>query len=185
MTVEGIAKIVRAQGGASGSDTLLVVDAITGLGTTHLDVDGWGVERDYRRVAEGADDASWAGVLRGQRACVEVDGCYHFATPITSIYAKSGSRRRKASRAYTPATSLFAALGAALEFCAWHGQGRLSQGTRRTGEQRRIMCGDDAGGSEGSGLKLYASSPAAALTAICAPDGTDSSKIVERVPRGV
>ncbi len=38
--VEGIAKIVRA----NGDDTLLVVDAITGLGTTHLDVDGWGVD---------------------------------------------------------------------------------------------------------------------------------------------
>src|SRR6202167_5919255 len=38
--VEGIAKIVRA----NGEDTLLVVDAITGLGTTHLDVDGWGVD---------------------------------------------------------------------------------------------------------------------------------------------
>src|SRR6204780_5071270 len=38
--VEGIAKIVRAQ----GDNTLLIVDAITGLGTTHLDVDGWGVD---------------------------------------------------------------------------------------------------------------------------------------------
>src|SRR6202035_2738860 len=35
--VEGIAKIVRA----NGHHTLLVVDAITGLGTTHLNVDGW------------------------------------------------------------------------------------------------------------------------------------------------
>ena len=40
--VEGIAKIVRANG--NGDDTLLVVDAITGLGTTHLDVDSWGVD---------------------------------------------------------------------------------------------------------------------------------------------
>jgi aspartate aminotransferase-like enzyme len=39
--IEGIAKIVREQG---GNDTLLVVDAITGLGTTHLDVDAWGVD---------------------------------------------------------------------------------------------------------------------------------------------
>src|SRR5229473_3385699 len=38
--VHSIAKMVRA----SGNDTLLVVDAITGLGTTHLDVDGWGVD---------------------------------------------------------------------------------------------------------------------------------------------
>src|SRR5579859_8159800 len=34
--IEGIAKIVREH----GDDALLVVDAITGLGTTHLDVDG-------------------------------------------------------------------------------------------------------------------------------------------------
>src|SRR6266568_2873841 len=33
--VEGIAKIVKE------TDALLVVDGITGLGTTHFDVDGW------------------------------------------------------------------------------------------------------------------------------------------------
>src|SRR5439155_19419622 len=38
--VKGIAKLVRA----AGDDTLLVVDAITGLGTTHFDVDGWGID---------------------------------------------------------------------------------------------------------------------------------------------
>src|SRR5260370_565693 len=38
--VKGIAKLVRAQ----GDETLLVVDAITGLGTTHFDVDGWGID---------------------------------------------------------------------------------------------------------------------------------------------
>src|SRR5256885_5282676 len=37
--VKGIAKLVRANG-----DTLFVVDAITGLGTTHFDVDGWGID---------------------------------------------------------------------------------------------------------------------------------------------
>jgi aspartate aminotransferase-like enzyme len=38
--VRGIAKLVRAQ----GDETLLVVDAITGLGTTHFDIDGWGID---------------------------------------------------------------------------------------------------------------------------------------------
>jgi aspartate aminotransferase-like enzyme len=33
-------------------------------------------------------------------------------------------------------------------------------------------------------LKLYAASPAAALTAICAPDGIDSSKIVKEFREG-
>src|SRR5215472_8654358 len=38
--VKGIARLVRAM----GAETLLVVDAITGLGTTHFDVDGWGID---------------------------------------------------------------------------------------------------------------------------------------------
>src|SRR5579863_4007684 len=38
--LEGIARIVRQ----AGDDTLLVVDAITGLGTTGFDVDGWGID---------------------------------------------------------------------------------------------------------------------------------------------
>ncbi|HET9365405.1 MAG TPA: aminotransferase class V-fold PLP-dependent enzyme, partial [Candidatus Angelobacter sp.] len=36
--VEGIARVLK------GTDTLLVIDAITGLGTTHFDVDGWGID---------------------------------------------------------------------------------------------------------------------------------------------
>ena len=36
--VEAIAKLVK------GTDALLVVDAITGLGTTHFDVDAWGID---------------------------------------------------------------------------------------------------------------------------------------------
>ena len=38
--VKGIAKLVHENGG----DTLLIVDAITGLGTTHFNVDGWGID---------------------------------------------------------------------------------------------------------------------------------------------
>ncbi len=38
--VKGIAQLVRQ----TGDGTLLVVDAITGLGTTHFDVDGWGID---------------------------------------------------------------------------------------------------------------------------------------------
>src|SRR5579872_5903510 len=37
--VQGVAKLVRGL-----DDTLLVIDAITGLGTTHFDVDGWGID---------------------------------------------------------------------------------------------------------------------------------------------
>src|SRR5207302_2840445 len=36
--VEGVARLLK------DSDTLLVVDGITGLGTTHFDVDGWRID---------------------------------------------------------------------------------------------------------------------------------------------
>src|SRR5208282_3948874 len=36
--VEAIAKLVKE------TDALLIVDGITGLGTTHFDVDGWGID---------------------------------------------------------------------------------------------------------------------------------------------
>ena len=38
--VEAVAKLIRE----AAPETLLVVDGITGLGTTHFDVDGWGID---------------------------------------------------------------------------------------------------------------------------------------------
>ena len=38
--VEGVAKLLKSE----KSEALLVVDAITGLGTSHLDMDAWGVD---------------------------------------------------------------------------------------------------------------------------------------------
>ena len=73
--IEGIAKIVRAY----GDSTLLIVDAITGLGHDSSRCRWLGRRRDYRRIAEGADDASGLGVLRGQRAGLEAYGDDDFA----------------------------------------------------------------------------------------------------------
>ena len=85
----------------------------------------------------------------------------------------------KGETAYTPATSLFAALGAALEFIRGMGNGNLAQG-RETLVNNAELCAEmTRAGAKALGLKLYASSPAAALTAISSPDGIDSGKIVK------
>jgi alpha-D-ribose 1-methylphosphonate 5-triphosphate synthase subunit PhnL len=55
----------------------------------------------------------------------------------------------------------------------------LAQGREALSPTPRFVRGDDACGSEALGLKLYAPPPAAALTAICAPEGIDSGKIVK------
>jgi aspartate aminotransferase-like enzyme len=90
--VQGIAKIVREQ-----DDTLLVVDAITGLGTTHLDVDGWGVDV----IIGGSQKAlmmppGLAYCAVSERAWKRMD-----ATTSPRYYfdcARSASRRRRANR---------------------------------------------------------------------------------------
>jgi aspartate aminotransferase-like enzyme len=176
--VEGIAKIVRAHGGASGNDTLLVVDAITGLGTTHLNVDGWGVDV----IIGGSQKALM--IPPGLAYCAVSERAWKRMDTTTSprYYFDLRKERKSAAKgesAYTPATSLFAALGAALEFVRGMGKGDLAKGRKELVNNAELCAEMTRAGAKALGLKLYASSPAAALTAICAPDGIDSGKIVK------
>jgi len=172
--IEGIAKIVRAQ----GDETLLVVDAITGLGTTRLDVDRWGVDV----IIGGSQKAlmmppGLAYCAVSERAWKRMD-----STTSPRYYFDLRKERKSAAKgetAYTPATSLFAALGAALEFVRGMGSGDLARGREELVDNAERCAEMTRAGAKALGLKLYASSPAAALTAICPPDGLDSSKIVK------
>ena len=181
--VEGIAKIVRANGGASGNDTLLVVDAITGLGTTHLDVDGWGVDV----IIGGSQKALM--MPPGLAYCAVSERAWKRMDTTTSprFYFDLRKERKSAAKgetAYTPATSLFAALAAALEFVRGMGHGDLAKGREELVNNAELCAEMTRAGAKALGLKLYAASPAAALTAICAPDGLDSGKIVKEFREG-
>ncbi|HTC46050.1 MAG TPA: alanine--glyoxylate aminotransferase family protein [Candidatus Aquilonibacter sp.] len=171
--VRGIAKIVREQ-----EDTLLVVDAITGLGTTHLDVDGWGVDV----IIGGSQKALM--MPPGLAYCAVSERTWKRMETTTSprYYFDLRKERKSAAKgesAYTPATSLFAALGAALEFIRAMGNGHLAKGREALVENAELCAEMTRAGAKALGLRLYASSPAAALTAICSPGGMDSGKIVK------
>ena len=173
--VKGIAKLVRAQ----GDDTLLVVDAITGLGTTHFDVDGWGVDV----IIGGSQKAlmippGLAYCAVSERAWKRMESAksprYYFD------FRKERKAAAKGESAYTPATSLFAALGAALDFIRQMGNGDLAAGREALIDNAELAAEMTRAGAQALGLKLFAAaSPAAALTAIEAPAGTDSSAIVK------
>jgi aspartate aminotransferase-like enzyme len=172
--VEGIAKIVRAQ----GDNTLLIVDAITGLGTTHLDVDGWGVDV----IIGGSQKALM--IPPGLAYCAVSDRAWRRMDSTTSprFYFDLRKERKAAAKgesAYTPPTSLFAALGAALEFIRGMGNGDLAKGREALVDNAEICAAMTRAGAQALGLKLYAASPAAALTAISSPDGIDSGKIIK------
>ena len=172
--IEGIARIVRE----SGDETLLVVDAITGLGTTHLDVDKWGV--DF--IIGGSQKAlmmppGLAYCAVSERAWKRMD-----ATTSPRYYFDLRKERKSAAKgetAYTPATSLFAALGAALDFIRNMGNGDLAKGREKLIDNAELCAEMTRAGAKALGLELFASAPGAALTAITSPDGLDSGKIVK------
>ena len=171
--VEGIAKVVRAGGG----DTLLVVDAITGLGTTHLDLDGWGVD-----VTIGGSQKALM-IPPGLAYCAVSERAWRRMDTTTSprFYFDLRKERKAAAKgesAYTPATSLFAALGAALEFIRGMGNGDLAKGRKALVDNAELCAEMTRAGAQALGLKLFAATPAAALTAICSPDEIDSGKII-------
>jgi aspartate aminotransferase-like enzyme len=172
--IEGIAKIVRTQ----GEGTLLVVDAITGLGTTHLDVDGWGIDV----IIGGSQKALM--VPPGLAYCAVSERAWRNMERTTSprFYFDLRKERKAAAKgesAYTPPTSLFAALGAALEFIRGMGNGDLAKGREALVDNAELCAAMTRAGAQALGLKLYAASPAAALTAICSPEGIDSGKIIK------
>jgi aspartate aminotransferase-like enzyme len=174
--VKGIAQLVRQ----TGDDTLLVVDAITGLGTTHFDVDGWGVDV----IIGGSQKALM--IPPGLAYCAVSERAWkRMETAKSPRYYFDFRRERKAAAkgesAYTPATSLFAALGAALDFIRQMGDGDLVAGRKALIENAELAAEMTRAGAQALGLKLFApSAPAAALTAIQSPSGIDSGAIVKQ-----
>jgi len=172
--IKGIARLVRD----SGSDTLLVVDAITGLGTTHFDVDGWGIDV----IIGGSQKAlmippGLAYCAIGERAWKRMETAknprYYFD------FRKERKAAAKGESSYTPATSLFAALGAALDFIRQMGEGDLVAGRKALIDNAELAAEMTRAGVKALGLKLFTSAPGAALTAIDPPAGVDSSAIVK------
>src|SRR5438874_13303086 len=172
--VEGIAKLVRAT-----DDTLLVVDAITGLGTTHFDVDGWGVDA----IIGGSQKALM--IPPGLAYCAISERSWRRMECAKSPryyfdFRKERKAAAKGESAYTPATSLFAALGAALDFIRQMGDGDLVAGREALVNNAELAAAMTRAGAQALGLKLFSPScPSAALTAIKAPAGIDSGVIVK------
>ena len=170
--VESVAKLVRAL-----PDTLLVVDAITGLGTTRLDVDAWGIDI----IIGGSQKALMIppGLAYGaisERAWQRMERAksprYYFDL------RKERKSAARAETAYTPATSLFAGLAAALDYVRQMGDGNLAAGRDALIANAELCAAMTRAGVQALGLKLFAPScPAAALTAVTAPAGADSTAI--------
>jgi aspartate aminotransferase-like enzyme len=155
-------------------ETCLVVDAITGLGTTDLRPDEWGIDiliggsQKAIMIPPGLAFASFSEKAWGIIAKSKLPRFYF-------DFAKERKNQSKGETAYTPATTLIISLHAALEYVKQIGRENLIANAALLAAMTR-----DA--AQALGLKLFAvTSPANAATAICAPGGMDSGAIIKEM----
>jgi aspartate aminotransferase-like enzyme len=173
--VEAVAKLIED----AGSEALLVVDGITGLGTTHFDVDGWGIDiliggsqkavmippgLAYLSVSEKA----WAAMEKSKNPR------YYFDL------RKERKNAAKGESAYTPAVALIAGLGAALDYIAGQAGGDLEKGRIALVDNAITNAAATRAGLVKLGFTLFApTAPAAAATAVAVPEGMNSGDVVK------
>ncbi len=167
--VESLAAAVREY-----PETCLVVDAITGLGTSDLRPDEWGLDI----------------VIGGSQKALMVPPGLAFASVSEKAWKVIGksklpryyfdlARERKSlakfESSFTPATTLVVSLHAALQYIKCIGRENLIANAAMLAEASRAAA-------KALGLEPFAaSSPANALTAICAPAGIDSGAIIKEM----
>lgn len=173
--VKGVADALR------GSDTLLVVDAITGLGTTTFDVDNWGIDV----IIGGSQKAVM--IPPGLAYCAVSERAWQRMEKTQSprYYFDLRKERKSAAKgesAYTPAVALIAGLGAALDYIAANANGNLVEGRKKLIANAEICAAMTREAAKALGIELFApSSPAAAVTALIPPGELDSGVIVKAI----
>ena len=181
--VPAVAKLLKE----SASEALLIVDAITGLGTTHLDMDSWGVD-----VLIGGSQKSvmippgLSYLAVSERAWDRMESTYN-----PRYYFDLRKERKNAKNgesAYTPAVALIAGMGAALDWIAAQAgtpenpAGNLVEGRKRMVENAETISAMTRAAVLALGMTLFApDAPSSAATAVLPPEGIDSGLIVKEL----
>ncbi len=164
---------------AAGHDTLLAVDAITGLGTMAFDVDGDRIDI----IIGGSQKALMAPPGLAYLSVSERAWKRMETAKSTRFYFDLRTERKAAAKgesAWTPATAMVAALNAALDYLRQAGDGDLAAGRDRLIANAQLCAAMTRAAAAACGLKLFAAaSPTAALTAIMPPDGVDAGVLVK------
>lgn len=163
---------VRRMGEAvKRTDALFVVDAITGLGTMPLDIDGWGLD-----VVIGGSQKAFmippglAFVSVSAKAWARAE-----SSTIPRCYFDLRRERKNAAlgeSAWTPNTSLLLALAEALKYIQSIGMDNLVKNAQLLAEATRAAVTE-------LDLELFSTSPGSSVTAVRAPKGMDSGVIVK------
>jgi aspartate aminotransferase-like enzyme len=173
--VEAIAKLLKE----AGSTALLVVDGITGLGTTHFDVDGWGIDvliGGSQKAVMIPPGLAYLSVSEKAWAAMEQSKNPRFYFDLR----KERKNAAKGESAYTPAVALIAGLGAALDYIAGQSGGDLEKGRIALVDNAQVNAAAARAGLVALGFTLFApTAPAAAATAVAVPEGLNSGDVVK------
>jgi len=172
-TSTGAAHDIRAMAGiVARTPAIFVIDAITGLGTMPLDIDGWGLD-----VVIGGSQKAFmippglAFISLGAKAWKKGE-----TSDLPRYYFDLKKEKKNADKgesAYTPSTSLILALNAALKYIKTVGMDKLVANAQLLAAATRAAVTE-------LGLELFCpQSPAASVTAVKAPAGMDSGVIVK------
>ncbi len=181
--VPAVAKLLRD----TGSEALLVVDAITGLGTSHLDMDAWGIDvliGGSQKAVMIPPGLSFLAI--GPRAWDRMEATYN--PRYYFDLRKERKNARAGESAYTPAVALIAALGAALDWIAAQAAtadtpaGDLVEGRKKLVDNAETIAAMTRSAVTALGMTLFApSAPSAAATAVLPPPGVDSGLLVKEL----
>ncbi len=163
---------VKAMGLAvKRTDAIFVVDAITGMGTMPLDVDGWGLD-----VVIGGSQKAFmippglAFVSISPKAWAMAD-----SSKAPRFYFDLKKERKNAvngESAWTPNTALLLALAETLKYIKALGMDKLIANAELLARATREAM-------SALGLELFSSSPGSSVTAVCPPAGMDSGVIIK------
>jgi len=165
--IEAIGRVV------SGSDALLVVDGISGVGAMECRADAWGID---------------VLVVGAQKALMTPPGLAFLAVspaawrqiesiPRPAFYFDLLAYRRALANSetpYTPAIPLVVALAESLRLIR-------GEGIENVWARRELLARATRAGFEALGLKLVARRPAAGVTAVYFPAGLDGKRFLERL----
>jgi aspartate aminotransferase-like enzyme len=180
--IDAIAKLLKDQ----HSEALLIVDGITGLGTTEIDMDAAGIDvliGGSQKAVMIPPGLSYLAI--SQRAWDRMESTYN-----PRYYFDLRKERKNAKNgesAYTPAVALIAALGAALDWIAAQAatpdnpKGDLIEGRKKLVDNAELIAAMSRAAVEALGFKLFSVSNGAAATAVLAPEGSDSGVIVKEL----
>lgn len=171
-TSTGTQHDVRAMGEAvKKTNAIFVVDAITGIGTMPLDIDGWGLD-----VVIGGSQKSFmippglAFVTVSPKAWAmgESSKAPHFYFDLK----KEKKNAANGESAWTPNIALLLAFGEALKYIKELGMDNLVKNAQLLARATREAV-------TALGLELFSESPSSSVTAVRPPMGMDSGVIIK------